>query len=315
MFIINNKHTFFGIAGLLVAAAITSIAVFGLSFGIEFTGGSTLEVSYDGEVPSQERVESAVSAMFERDVSVRPAGEGGYIIKTPFVQGDGHEELMNAVAFDDAGEPAQERFSSVGPSIGTELGNKALIAMSVVVLAIIVFVAFSFRRGTDEEGNPVNDGVSSWFYGIAAIVALIFDMLLPTGLFALLGHIMGAEVDVLFVTALLAILGFSVNDTIVVFDRVRENLRINREEKHQEDFPATVGRSLSQTFARSINTSLTTALALLALYLFGAQVTQPFALTLLVGVLVGTYSSLFLASPLLVQIQEWARTRQEKQSS
>jgi len=310
MFIIRNKKIFFSIAGALVAAASAAIAAFGLTPGIEFTGGSTTEVSYEGVRPSQEQVEQAIEPMFERAVSVRPSGERGYIIKTPFMQSEKHAQLMNTLSFEGAGELTQERFSSVGPVLGQELTNKALIAIGVVVVAIIIFVAFSFRRGTDEEGNPVNEGVSSWFYGIAAIIALMFDMLLPTGMFAVLGSTMGAEVDVLFVTALLAILGFSVNDTIVVFDRVRENLRLNRETKHKEDFADTVGRSLKQTFARSINTSLTTALALLALYIFGAQITQPFALTLLAGVLVGTYSSIFLASPVLVQIQEWSDRRQ-----
>jgi len=284
--------------------------VFGLTPGIEFTGGSTLEIVYEGEQPSQEKVKQAVVPIFDKSVSVRPAGESGYIIKTPFMENGQHEQVMKALSFEGAGEITQERFSSVGPVIGAELTNKALIAIGVVVVAIILFVAFSFRRGMDEEGNPLHEGVSSWFYGIAAIIALVFDTLLPTSLFAILGYTIGAEVDVLFVTALLAILGFSVNDTIVVFDRVRENLRLNKETKQKEDFATTVGRSLEQTFARSINTSLTTALALLALYVFGADITRPFALTLLVGVLVGTYSSIFLASPILVAIKQWADTRQ-----
>ena len=310
MFITKNKNIFFLVAAVLAAAAITSISTFGLTLGIEFTGGSTIEVTYDKERPAQEQVEQAVASLFEKAVSVRPAGENGYIVKTPFIKQEKHETVMNALSLGGEYNATEERFSSVGPVIGEELTNKAMIAIGVVVVAIIIFVAFSFRRGTDEEGNPLHEGVSSWFYGIAAIVALIFDTLLPTGLFALLGHTMGAEVDVLFVTALLAILGFSVNDTIVVFDRVRENLRVNKETNIKEDFAKTVGRSLEQTFSRSMNTSLTTGLALIALYVFGAQVTQAFALTLLVGVLVGTYSSLFLASPLLVAIEGWREKRQ-----
>ena len=311
MFVTHHKKIFFTIAGVLFAAAIAAIAGFGLTLGIEFTGGSTLEVRYNEPVPSQTTVEQAVTPLFEKKVSVRPAGESGYILKTPFIKSDRHSDVLDALALADAGELTEERFSTVGPVLGEELTKKALIALAVVVIAIILFVAFSFRRGEDEEGNPLHEGVSSWWYGIAAVIALVFDMLLPIGLFALLGEVMGAEVDVLFVTALLAILGFSVNDTIVVFDRVRENLRLNREHGADEDFATTVGRSIRQTFARSINTSLTTGIALLALFILGAQVTQAFALTLLVGVIVGTYSSLFLASPLLVAFQALADKRSD----
>jgi preprotein translocase subunit SecF len=312
MFIITHKKIFFTIAGVLAAAAIAAIIGFGLTLGIEFTGGSTLEVRYDDPVPSQQQVAEVVTPLFDKKVSVRPAGEEGYIIKTPFIKSDRHSEVLDVLALSSAGQMTEERFSTVGPMLGQELTQKAFVALGVVVVAIILFVAFSFRRGEDEEGNPLNEGVSSWWYGIAAVIALVFDMLLPVGLFAVLGYVMGAEVDVLFVTALLAILGFSVNDTIVVFDRVRERLRLNREEGSTEDFATSVGRSVRQTFARSINTSLTTGIALLALFILGAQVTQAFALTLLVGVIVGTYSSLFLASPLLVAFQSIADKKVEE---
>ncbi|MEX0672618.1 MAG: protein translocase subunit SecF [Candidatus Paceibacterota bacterium] len=309
MFITQNKTIFFAVAGGLAALALVAILSFGLKFGIEFTGGSTFEVRYETERPAQERVEGVIAPLFDRSVSVRPAGDSSYIIQTPFVQDDEHSEVMEQLSFGGELEVIEERFSSVGPSIGEELRAKALVAIALVVTGIVLFVAFSFRRGMDTEGNYLNEGVSSWYYSLAAIVALIFDILIPTGLFALLGVALGAEVDVLFVTALLAIIGFSVNDTIVVFDRVRENLQVNRETNHKENFDETVGKSLTQSFARSINTSLTTSLVLIALYVFGGAVTQAFALTLLVGVLAGTYSSLFIASPLLVKFQEWGEKR------
>jgi len=310
MFIITYKKIFFIIAGILVATSIGLIGFLGLTLGIEFTGGSTIEVRYERNAPpNQAQIENVLNPLFDKEIAVRKASERGYIIKTPFVTQDKHEKVMQTLSFDGQYKPREERFSSVGPVIGQELTHKAFIAISIVTFAIIVFVAFSFRRGLDKDGNPNEDGISSWFYGIAAIIALIFDVLLPTAMFAVLGVMLGAEVNVLFVTALLAILGFSVNDTIVVFDRVRENIIHNRKHNVQEDFKTTVGHSLEQTFSRSINTSLTTSLALIALYVFGAEVTQAFALTLLIGVIVGTYSSIFLASPLLVAIQEWSDRR------
>ena len=146
--------------------------------------------------------------------------------------------------------------------------------------------------------------ISSWKYGVAAIIALIHDIIVPTGVFAFLGYILGVEIDILFVMALLAILGYSVNDTIVVFDRVRENLRLNREHGSEESFDLTVGKSLNQTYARSINTSLTTLFVVIALFFFGSEATQDFALVLAIGIIAGTYSSIFLATPLLVAINK-----------
>ncbi|MEX1026490.1 MAG: protein translocase subunit SecF [Candidatus Paceibacterota bacterium] len=311
MFITQNKTIFFTVAAGVALLAAVAIASLGLKLGIEFTGGSTLEVSYVEERPAQERVEQAVVPFFDRAISVRPAGDNSYIIQTPYIEGGRHSEIIEALTFGGERDVTEERFSSVGPSIGEELRSKALIAIALVVLGIVLFVAFSFRRGIDKEGNILNEGVSSWYYGFAAVVALVFDTLIPAGLFAVLGVAIGAEVDLLFVTALLAIIGFSVNDTIVVFDRVRENLQTNREAGHKETFAETVGKSLTQSFARSINTSLTTSVVLIALYVFGGAVTQAFALTLLVGVLAGTYSSLFIASPLLVQFQEWSQKKKK----
>lgn len=304
MFIIKNTKLFLSIAGILVAAAVGVVAVFGLQLGIDFTGGTIIEVSYTHQEPPQKQVESAIEGVVDGGFSVRPTGEAGYTIRTPFLEEEERENLISALSTEN-GEVVQERLSSIGPTIGTELARNALWAIAIVIGAIILFVAFSFRRGVDEEGNPLQQGVSSWFYGLAAIAALVFDIAIPTGMFAVLGQFTVAEVDILFVTALLAILGFSVNDTIVVFDRIRENLQLNKEKNTKESFAEAVGRSLEQTFTRSINTSLTTLIVLLALFTLGGSTTQFFALTLLVGVVAGTYSSLFLASPLLVQIEKW----------
>jgi preprotein translocase subunit SecF len=188
--------------------------------------------------------------------------------------------------------------NTVGPILGKELRDKAFFAIAVVVLIIIFFIAFAFRK--------VSKPVSSWKYGTIAIVVLVHDIMLPVGLFAIMGHFFGAEVDGLFVMALLAILGYSINDTIVVFDRIRENLKYNADSNTHEDFEFTVGKSLNQTYVRSFNTSLTTSLTLLALFFFGSESTHYFSLTLLAGVIAGTYSSIFLAAPMLVWLNNIA---------
>ncbi len=188
----------------------------------------------------------------------------------------------------------------MGPLLGTEALRKALVSIVLVILAIVLFIAFAFRK--------VSQPISSWKYGVVAIIALIHDVIIPTGVFSVLGHYAGYEVDTLFVTALLVVLGFSVHDTIVVFDRVRENLG---HAKANKPFSEIVGESISQTFTRSINTSMTTLLALVVLYFVGGQSTQHFSLALIVGIVAGTYSSVFLGSPLLVTIWKWQEGRKD----
>lgn len=345
MFVVNNKNIFITIGGVVMAAAIFCIAYFGLSLGIDFTGGSILEVSF-ADRPTIEAVEADVAELDLAEASVRPAGDSGYVIRTPFLEEGQRVQLLNnlretvgqpatdiatttqatstdtatlqagtttqqtgatssatstneATSTAPAGAVSQDRFSAIGPTVGSQLATNAIWGILAVVIAIILFVTFAFRK--------VSEPVSSWVYGSTAIVALIHDILLPAGVFAILGHLMGAQVDLLFVMALLAILGFSVNDTIVVFDRIRENLREGYEGSEEDTFEETVGLSLQQTYARSINTSLTTLIVLAALYLLGGESTRLFSLTLLIGVIAGTYSSIFLASPLLVKIRQWQK--------
>ena len=193
------------------------------------------------------------------------------------------------------------QLSEIGPTIGAELRSKAFLSIGLVMLCILLFIAFAFRK--------VSRPISSWVYGGVALVTLVHDIIIPVGFFAILGHFTGAAVDTLFVTALLTVLGFSIHDTIVVFDRVRENLRLNHEKGRKEGFAETAGRALSQTITRSINTTLTVVITLLVLYLVGPASTQTFALTLLVGIIAGTYSSIFLATPLLVTIEQYRANR------
>ncbi|PIP86280.1 protein translocase subunit SecF [Candidatus Campbellbacteria bacterium CG22_combo_CG10-13_8_21_14_all_43_18] len=293
MFIIRNKKFFFVLSGFLIALSLLLIFTKGLSFGIDFTGGSILEVEYEGKRPEIISVKEKLDALALGAYRLQPLGEKSFILRTRELNQTEKETALKIFsAVGPEGRVAEKRFNTVGPVIGEELKQKAFVAILIVVTAIILFIAFSFRK--------VSKPVSSWKYGLVAIVALVHDIVIPTGFFVLLHILSGVEIDILFVTALLAILGFSVNDTIVVFDRIRENLNSNQERKIEEDFEKTVGRSLSQTFSRSVNTSLTTLLVLLSLFFLGGTATRYFALALVIGVIFGTYSSIFLASPLLV---------------
>ncbi len=296
MFVVKNRKIFYALSASITGAALIALIVFGLTFGIDFTGGSLIEVKYPDGRPSIEDVKKNLGGEIFTGSSLRPAGENGYILRTKFLSVEAHQEALTNLSDNGAWKIEETRFNAIGPTIGNELRTKALIALALVILAIVLFIAFVFRK--------VSKPVASWKYGLIAIVALLHDVIVPTGAFAILGYLVGTEVDTLFVTALLVILGFSIHDTIVVFDRVRENLRINIESNKKEQFEETVGRSVSQTFNRSINTSLTTILSLVALYFLGSESTQDFSLALIIGIAAGTYSSIFLASPLLVTVEK-----------
>ena len=294
MFVIKYRKIFFAISGLLVLVSIGLVIFGGLNFGIDFTGGSILEVEYINERPEITEIRGRLDNLAIGEYKLQESGEKSLVLRTRDLIEEERLAVLDLLSFGGSQNLIQKRFNTIGPVIGEELKQKAYIAIVIVVLAIILFIAFSFRK--------VSEPVSSWKYGLVAILALIHDIIIPTGVFVILGYIAGAEVDILFVTALLAILGFSVNDTIVVFDRIRENLSLNQERNKKENFDETVGKSLEQTFARSINTSLTTLLVLVTLLFVGGESTKYFALTLVIGVITGTYSSIFLASPLLVSL-------------
>ena len=299
MNISKNLKYFFILPGVLSLLAILAIGMWGLKPGIDLVGGSILQVSYSGARPSVETVRSTVLPLTEKlgEIRVQPTNENAYILRQRDLSND--EKNMLESTLGKLGEMHEDQFNSVGPIIGQELLQKAWIAITLVTICIILFIAFAFRG--------VSKPVQSWKYGIVAIITLLHDILIPTGLFALLGHLTGAEVDSLFIVALLTVLGISINDTIVVFDRIRENLRRNDEHHKKEPFDEVVGRSIMQTLARSINTSLTVVIVLAALYFLGPISTKTFALTLIVGMIAGTYSSIFLASPLLVVWERLAR--------
>jgi len=305
MFIVNHRKIFFSISAILVALSLFSIFNFGLKLGVDFTGGSILEITYKNSIPEQGEVLKTVESSGVEQVVVRQAGEDGYIIKTEVITDAQKNIILENLTSEslESNEISVERFNTVGPTLGDELKTKASIALVVLIIVIIFFIAYTFRH--------VSKPVSSWKYGFTAIIALIHDVLITLGVFTFLGGVYGIEIDTLFVTALLVILGYSINDTIVVLDRVRENLRDQKDEVKEKNFDTFVGRSLNETFSRSINTSITTLLALLALYFIGGIATQTFALALIIGVIAGSYSSLFLAAPLLVVFKNKQKAKKE----
>ncbi len=291
MFIVTYRKIFYALSALIVLASLGCVALFGLNIGIDFKGGSILEVEYSSERPDIGKVQEILNNVASAE-NVRPTGDKGYIIRMNEISDAERSKIVNLLSFGTESSVSVKRFDSIGPVLGREAVRKSIVSIILVILAIVIFVAFAFRK--------VSEPVSSWKYGFIAILALVHDIIVPIGAFAILGHYFGYEVNTLFVTALLVILGFSVHDTIVVFDRVREHLGTDK----NMAFSDIVGKSISSTIARSINTSFTTFLAILALFVVGSEVTRQFAVVLMIGIVAGTYSSIFLASPLLVTVEK-----------
>ncbi len=284
MFIIKHKKIFIIVSIILVALSLGSISYFGLNLGIDFKGGSLSEIEYKSARPEQSAIDAQLKTLSLGETIIQPTGELGYSIKTRAISEEERVNVLKALGTD----ATEKSFTSIGPSVGAELVRKSILSFILVSLGIIFFIAFSFRK--------VSKPVSSWKYGMIAIVTLIHDILIPVGAFAALSHFYGTEVDTLFVVAILTVLGLSVSDTIVVFDRIRENIRVG----HFKTFEETVGKSLEQVYTRSIATSSTVIIVLLCLVFFGPTSTKVFAMMLTAGMFFGTYSSIFLASPLLV---------------
>lgn len=293
MWVIKYRSWFYSLTILTTLAAVFSIFHYGLTSGIEFSGGTSIELSFSETRPDISVVEAAMAL---ESASVRITGEKGILIRTH--QLDEQEQKNLLTQLEAIPNSTVEHISSIEPVLGSEATRKAWYSIVLVIICIVLYITFVFR--------VVSKPVSSWWYGSIAIVSLVHDIIIPTGIWVFMHYYFGGfEVDALFVTALLVVLGFSVHDTIVVFDRIRENLR-NRDIHHSgKHFDEVVGDGVAQTYQRSINTSLTTVLALIALYVWGPEVTKHFSLILAIGVIAGTYSSIFLASPLLVSVWKW----------
>lgn len=308
---IKYRKIYFILSGLLVLASITSLILFQLNLGIEFKGGSLLEVEFLHGQPSNQAIFEKLSSLDLGSITVQPIAEKSVVLRMKNINEKTHQQILNILKENFANVPPpqakeldisqvikENRFESIGPVIGQELQSKAIWAVIIVIIAIIIYIAWTFRK--------VSQPVKSWKYGIVAIIALCHDIIITLGIFSILGRFAGVEINIAFIAALLTILGYSVNDTIVVFDRVRENLLYSDE----NDFEQIIDSSVKQTIRRSINTSLTTLFVLLAIFFFGGQTIKYFILALIIGVVSGTYSSIFLASPLLVVWEKWKRRKE-----
>ncbi|MBI4050082.1 MAG: protein translocase subunit SecF [Candidatus Doudnabacteria bacterium] len=286
----RHYKIWFSISAFFIGASIIAIALWGLAPGIDFRGGVQAELTFEREVNSQQITEELQTAGFT-GVVVQPVGERGTLIKSAALDEARLAKLKDTLQTKFGGFE-EISFESIGPSIGRELTTRAYWQVILVVLGIVFYIAYAFRKIGQLAQNAK---IAAWHLGMATIVALIHDIIIPLGLFAILGKYRAVEVDGLFITALLTILGFSVHDTIVVFDRIRENLQ-----KYPHKHLATlIDYSVNSTLARSINTSSTLIFVLIAMLLFGGQTIFYFVLALLVGVTFGTYSSIFIASPIL----------------
>lgn len=282
-------------SGLLALFAIFSVSFFGLKFGIDFLGGSILEINFENR-PENKIIQEKLIDLNLGEIIIQPTGNKGVILRMTEINEETHQNIVSKLQ---EISPVQERrFESVGPSIGQELRNKTIILMIVSLIALLIYIAVAFRR--------VSRPLFSWQYGIISIIVLLFDILIPIGLLALLGKLYNVQFNIPIVTALLTILGYTINDKVIIFDRVRENIIRFR----GEDFKKLVDQSLNQTLSRSLSTGFCTLLVLISLFLFGGETLKYFSLVLIAGIIVGTYSSIFLAAPFLVSLYNSRLKRQ-----
>lgn len=299
--IIKNSKYFYIFSGTLVLISILSLIAWGLKPSLDFTGGSFLELNFTANRPAPTDIQKSLSELDLGELKIQESGEKNIILRFKHIDEETHQKIISQIRDifknenNSTGLVQEERFESVGPIIGKELRDRSWVAIFLASIMIIAYIAYTFRK--------VSKPVASWKYGLAAVIALIHDILIVTGIFSLLGYWAGIEVDALFITALLTILGFSVHDTIVVFDRTRENLS----KHYSPDFSQVVNDSVNQTLIRSINTSVTILLVLVTLYVFGGSTISNFVLALIVGIIIGTYSSIFVASTLIVSWHNWSR--------
>ncbi|MBU0670841.1 protein translocase subunit SecF [Patescibacteria group bacterium] len=283
--IIKHRKIWFSISMALITITIIAAIAYGFNLGIDFTGGSLLQIKYEGERPSTEEINTQLSEVPDLgEVNVQTTGDDGFILKMGFISNEQRQEVLYQLT-----GATEESFESIGPVIGEELKRKSWVAILLVLIGIVLYLSWAFR-GVSKGPVP------SWWYGISALGALAHDVIITLGVFLIIGHFFGVELNIMFITAILTVLGYSVNDTIVVFDRIREGLKTST----KDTFVEVVNEAVNHTITRSLNTSLTTLFVLAALFLFGGETIKYFVLALMIGIITGTYSSIFIASPLLL---------------
>lgn len=285
MSFIRYKKVYYLISGILAVSSIISLLAFGLNFGIDFTGGSILELDFE-QRPENAVIQEKLASQDLGEVIVQPTKETEVLLKLKSIDEDAHQRIISSL--NEVSPLTEKRFESIGPLIGRELREKTMVIVILAVVLMLIYITFSFRR--------VSRPISSWKYGIISIVALSFDVLVSLGIFSYLGKTYNIQFNLPIVTAILTILGYTINDKIIVFDRIRENLLRSQE----ASFELVVDKSFVQVLSRSLSTGTCTLLVLFFILFLGGETLRYFALTLIAGILIGTYSSLFLAAPLLV---------------
>lgn len=283
---VKYRKIYFIFSGILILGSIVCLIIFGLKPGIDFTGGSIFELEFGTVRPSNQEIQEKLVDLNLGEFYLQPTEENGLILRTRYITEEEHQKILEKLG--GLQELNELRFESIGPVVGKELKEKTKIVIILSLLAILLYIAFSFRR--------IPGPISSWQYGLASLFALFHDVLIPLGIFSILGVLYGVQITIPVVVALLIVLGYSINNTVVVFDRIRENLLRGWGATYEE----TVNNSLNQALARSLNTSLTTLFVLVAIFFLGGETLKYFALILILGIVAGTYSSIFLVSPILV---------------
>ncbi|MFA5050656.1 MAG: protein translocase subunit SecF [Patescibacteria group bacterium] len=292
--IVGHRKIFFIISIILCGCSLLALILWGLKPGIDFTGGSLMEVEYSANRPANSEIVQQLSPLNLGEINIQTIGDNSFILRFKEINEDTHQAALKAL-----GNNAKEsKFESIGPIIGGELVKKSQYAVILALIAMFFYIAWAFRKLANFSRQN-----EYWRYSSGAIVALFHDILVMCGLFAVMGHFRGTEINALFITAILTVLGYSINDTIVVFDRIRENVLLYGTRNMEE----TINKSINETIVRSLNTTITVILALVAIYLFGGISLQDFALAMMVGVGTGAYSSIAIASPFLLLFRKSAK--------
>lgn len=292
---VKYRKIYFIFSGILLIGSLVCLIIFGLKLGIDFTGGSILELEFKTERPSNQEIRESLKGFDLGEIYIQPADEKGLILRMKDISEDVHQQIIQKLKA--KGELEEKRFESIGPVIGQELKEKAKLLIVISLLSIVFYIAIAFRR--------VQKPLSSWQYGIASLFILSHDILIPLGVFALLGKFYQVQLTIPIICAFLTIVGYAINNVVVVYDRLRENLLRGVFRDFVLGFEEATNKAINQTLTRQLNTSLTTLFPLIAIFFLGGETLKYFALTLILGITAGTYSSIFLATPILVSWLKW----------
>jgi len=298
---LRYRKIYYIFSGILILGSLACLILFGLKLGIDFTGGSILELEFKTERPSNQEIRESLKEFDLGEIYIQPANEKGLILRMKDISEDVHQQIVQKLKGPTSGgypgELEEKRFESIGSVIGRELKEKTKILIAISLLSIVFYIAIAFRK--------VQKPLSSWQYGIASLLILSHDILIPLGVFALLGRFYQVQLTIPIICAFLTIVGYAINNVVVVYDRLRENLLRGVSRDFVLGFEETANKAINQTLTRQLNTSLTTLFPLVAIFFLGGETLKYFALTLILGITAGTYSSIFLATPILVSWLKW----------